>query len=245
MPGAPPMRPVGAAATFLATRLAWHRAAEHVVAKARYLDDGEIRLTAWPGGFATPSLAGGRRVGVRLTSVVVEEHGESRSAPLSTLREAAAFVGVEAGFPSELYPPATPCLPDEPLDVDPAEGEVLAAWYERTAAVLGRFRLELGGSDPTPLILWPEHFDQAFVTEDAAERRRANFGASPGDDGHPEPYLYVGPWGTVPDDPFWDAPHFPGALLGLDALAAAADPDAAALAFLRRGRALLEDQLAS
>lgn len=222
-----------------ASRMAWHRVAEHVVAKARYLDDGEIRLTTWPGGFATPWLSSGRRVGVRSTSIVVEGSHGSRTAPLSTLGEAAAFVGLEAGFPSELYAPATVAEPDEPLGVTAPACELLACWFELSADVLRDVHEELTATDPTPVILWPEHFDQAFATQDDVEATRANFGSSPGDDGHPAPYLYVGPWEPVPPGPFWAARHFPGALVGLDALAAQADPKASALAFLRRGRALL------
>ena len=36
--------------------------------------------------------------------------------------------------------------------------------------------------------LWPEHFDLGCNVEGV------NFGCSPGDAGHPEPYVYVGPW---------------------------------------------------
>ncbi len=42
---------------FVSTRDALHGVAEHVLAKARFLDDGEIRLMAFAGGFATPLLA--------------------------------------------------------------------------------------------------------------------------------------------------------------------------------------------
>ncbi|HSB86296.1 MAG TPA: hypothetical protein VLD86_08310, partial [Ilumatobacteraceae bacterium] len=68
---------------------------------------------------------------------------------------------------------------------------------------------------------------------------RANYGASPGDDGHPEPYLYVGPWGSVAGNDFWNAPHFTGAVLPLSQLAAVAEPDDVAREFLRAGRTLL------
>ena len=88
-------------------------------------------------------------------------------------------------------------------------------------------------------MLWPEHFDQAFFTNDSNESQRANYGASPGDAGHPEPYLYVGPWAAVAKHEFWNATHFNGAVLPLSALVGAADPDSAALQFLQTGRALL------
>ena len=45
-------------------------------------------------------------------------------------------------------------------------------------------------SAPTGRVqLWPEHFDAAF--DGLPEDSRATFGASPGDAGVPEPYLYV------------------------------------------------------
>ena len=50
-------------------------------------------------------------------------------------------------------------------------------------------------------MLWPEHFDVATTIGEI------NFGGSPGDEAHPLPYLYVGPW-SLPDgdDPFWNEP---------------------------------------
>ena len=55
-----------------------------------------------------------------------------------------------------------------------------------------------------------------------------NLGGSPGDDAHPEPYLYVGPWQQRSGD-FWNEPW--GASLDRRAV-----PDvAAAVEFLERG----------
>jgi hypothetical protein len=224
---------------FVSTRDGLHRVAEHVVAKARYVDDGEIRLTAASGGFATPSLADGSRVWVDADELVVDAPSGSRWHHLNTIRDAAAFVGVEPGFPSELYPPATALHVDEPLHLDRRAAEVLTAWNAFCAEMLESFAAELAGANPSPLILWPEHFDQAFYTEDADEARRANYGASPGDDGHPEPYLYVGPWGPVVPNAFWNATSFNGAVLPLSSLTVAAEPAEVALQFFRAGRTLL------
>jgi hypothetical protein len=51
-------------------------------------------------------------------------------------------------------------------------------------------------------VLWPEHFDVGMTAAGI------NYGASPGDDQIPDPYLYVGPHdGPPPGDPaFWNAP---------------------------------------
>jgi hypothetical protein len=53
----------------------------------------------------------------------------------------------------------------------------------------------------------PEHFDVA------ATEGEVNYGVSAGDDYHPTPYAYVGPW-TRRTGPFWNAPF--GALYPLD-----------------------------
>jgi hypothetical protein len=224
---------------FVSTRDGLHRVAEHVVAKARYVHDSEIRLTASSGGFATPLLADNSRVWVAADELVVDAPGGSRRHQLSTIGEAAAFVGVEPGFPSELYAPATPLQVDEPLHLDRRAAEALTAWNAFCAELLESFANEIAGANPSPLILWPEHFDQAFYTEDADESCRANYGASPGDEGHPEPYLYVGPWGTPATDEFWNATSFNGAVVSISDLIGATDTIGMALQFLRTGRALL------
>jgi len=216
-----------------------HQVAEHVLAKARYVDDGEIRLTAHAGGFATPLLTGGRRVRVDADELVLDGPDGSQRTDMTTVAELAAFAGIEPGFPTELYAPATLLRPNDVLHVDRRAAEVLAAWVAMTAEVLSAFAEEIAEADPSPLILWPEHFDQAFFTRDADTSRHANYGASPGDDGHPEPYLYVGPFEPVAPHDFWNATHFNGAVLSLTDLIAADEPAAGALAFLRAGRALL------
>jgi hypothetical protein len=224
---------------FITTRDALHRVAEHVVAKARFVHDREIRLTVTDGGFGTPLLADNTRVRVDGSDLVVDTAGRSARIGLTTIADAAAFVGIIPGFPVELYPAATPFQPDQPLDVDGRAARALATWYGFTAEVLAQFASEIPEGSPSPLILWPEHFDQAFFTEDAVESRRANYGASPGDDGHAEPYLYVGPWGATDDNAFWNAATFNGAVLALGDLLGQDDPAATAMQFLRSGRANL------
>jgi hypothetical protein len=51
-------------------------------------------------------------------------------------------------------------------------------------------------------VLWSEHFDVAVTDNEV------NFGVSAGDDNHPLPYAYVGPWdfaATARTGPFWNA----------------------------------------
>jgi hypothetical protein len=70
--------------------------------------------------------------------------------------------------------------------------------------------------------------------------QRASYGASPGDDGHPEPYLYVAAWGEIDrSDSFWNDEAFNGASLPYRDLLAAEDQRRAGLTFLRDGFTLL------
>lgn len=227
-------------ATFTSTRVALHQVAEHVLAKASFVDNGGIRLTTFAGGLATPLLTDGRRVRVEGEELVVDRGDGSRRAELSTISEAAAFVGVDPGFPTELYSATTDLHLDQALNVDPGAARELAAWFGFTAEVLEQFAGELDGADPSPLVLWPEHFDLAFFTQDEAEARRSNYGASPGDERHPEPYLYVGPFGPVAAHDFWNATHFNGAVCSLSDLMVTSKPAEAALRFLLTGRGLIE-----
>ena len=231
--------PIADLDVFVATRHSLHQFAEHVLAKARFVEDGSVELTATAGGFATPMLAGGRRVRLDGGAVVVDDGSSSRHTELTTIAAAAAFVGIEPGFPSELYAASTPLEPSAALPLDLRSAESLSAWFALTADVLAQFAGEIVDAQPSPLVLWPEHFDQAFFTTEANESQCANYGASPGDAGHPEPYLYVGPWSPVAKHEFWNAAHFNGAVLPLSALAGSADEAEAALQFLRTGRALL------
>jgi hypothetical protein len=104
----------------------------------------------------------------------------------------------------------------EPLDVDPEAAAALADWY-----AFGDDVLRALGGEP---ILWPEHFDIAIVIGEA------NYGFSPGDEQHAEPYAYVGPFSPVEGE-LWNATGFPGAELTYAELLAAPDPRAAALEF--------------
>jgi hypothetical protein len=106
----------------------------------------------------------------------------------------------------------------EALGVDPEGAARLADWYALGDAILR----ELGGEP----ILWPEHFDIAIELDEV------NYGFSPGDEHHPEPYAYVGPWKAPPPGELWNGTGFAGAELGYAELAAAEDPRAAALEFM-------------
>jgi hypothetical protein len=207
------------------TRAGLHRVAEHVLAAARYAETGRIGLMPSPGGFRTPPFgADGRFLAVEGTDLVA---GGRRTA-LTTIRAAAEFAGVTPGAPARVYKPATPLNLDEPLMIDPGAARLLAEWYQLGARAMSRLAAEIPGDQPGPVVLWPEHFDVGMTAA------AINYGASPGDDQIPEPYLYVGPHdGPPPGDPaFWNAPF--GAARTFRQIGTVAE----AVAFFREGRAL-------
>lgn len=223
---------------FAATREALHRVAERVVAPARK-PHNEIALMATPGGFGTPAFDyDGRRMKVRVdgAELVVEKDDTETRSPLSTIADAAAMVG------EELYPDGPPA-DDDDLGIDQASARLLAEFYALAAAALASFEQGLGPEDdPSATNLWPEHFDVALEAGAEAAGSRANYGGSPGDDDHPEPYLYVGPWTAEVRGALWNAAGFNGAELAYAELVAAEDPAAAALEFFEaRHRALADN----
>jgi hypothetical protein len=215
---------------FVATRSALHMVAEHVLAAARYQATGRIGLAVSPGGLATPPFGDpARQVAIDGVDLVVRSEQDDpavRRAPLTTLREAAALAGIAPGGPADVYTLSTPCEPDAALAVDPEAAGRLADWYALGDAALRQWRQEITGDDPSGITLWPEHMDVAIR---AAE---VNYGASPGDDHVPQPYLYVGPPLPAPPaaDGFWNVSF--GAFLTWDAVRTAAD----AVDFFRAGR---------
>jgi hypothetical protein len=190
-------------ARLAATRDALHRVAEHILAAGLYAASGKIGLVPSPGGFRTPPFgADGRFLAVDGTELVAGGPAGSRRAALTSIRAAAEFADVTPGAPARVYEPATPLDLDEPLTIDVSAARLLAEWYQLGAQALSRFAAEVPGDQPSPVVLWPEHFDVGITAA------AINYGASPGDDHIAEPYMYVGPHaGPPPDDPaFWNAP---------------------------------------
>ena len=172
----------------------------------------EIALRYTYGGFGTPFFDhGGADCQVRV------EHGELvRQRELEETREPLA-------------------------DVDTKAATALGDFYGFACSVLEQLRADEIEGDPSLVQLWPEHFDLAEELGSERQGRRANFGASPGDDDHPEPYLYVGPWTAEVTGELWKANGFKGAELGYSELLDAEDQRKTALEFMRaRYQALSE-----
>jgi hypothetical protein len=199
-------------AGFAETRELLHQVAEAVVAPARK-PDNEISLRYTHGGFGTPFFEqDGLDCQVRV------QHGE-------LIRQ--------RGMEESTVP--------LPREVDTAAASALGDFYGFGCSVLEQLRADEVDGLPSKVVLWPEHFDIALELGPESAGRRATIGASPGDENHPEPYLYVSPWTAEISGELWNATGFRGAELGYSELLAAEDQRRTALDFMReRYRALLE-----
>jgi len=221
---------------FDATVGALHSVAERLVAPARK-PDNEIALAATPGGFGTPQFEfGGARHQVRVEGAELVHliGAEQRRAPLASLARAAEAI-------DELLPAGTELDP-APLQVDAEASRALGTWYRFGTEVLSHMVAMANSEDaPTPPRLWPEHFDIAIELGEESRGVRANYGLSPGDGDHAEPYLYVGPWNAEVSGALWGATGFNGAELSYSALVDAPDQRSLAIEFFEtRQKALRE-----
>lgn len=228
-------------ATLGETRLALHRVAAYVMSPARRRANGKIALRWTLGGFGTPFFGDDEQLRVDGTELVVQSGDTSRSIPLTTLNEVAAALGTvpDVEWASQFDIPEPGDL-DAALPVDPAASAWLGEWYGFATSVLEELRHDDESSDVSRIQLWPEHFDPAFEMLSDAEKRRASYGASPGDVHIDEPYLYVGPWygDAQPADDFWTNGF---AAQPLSEFIDADDQRGAALDFYRAGRRLLAE----
>src|SRR5262245_33713459 len=198
-------------AGFAETRQALHKLAEEVVAPER-LPENEIALRFTRGGFGTPFFV---------------KDGED------------CQVRVEAG---ELVRQSGDAEQREPIaGVDAASASALGDYYGLACSALEELRAEQSDEAPSLVQLWPEHFDIAFELGQEGKGLRANYGASPGDDDHDEPYLYVGPWTADVSGELWNAKGFPGAELSYSELLEAEDQRRAALGFMSERYRALQD----
>jgi len=225
-------------ATLATTRAALHAIAERVLSPARHAATGKIGLRYTAGGFGTPfyeTERGDTQVRVSGDALVVQTNDEEQQHALTTLRAAAATVGVPPDATTGVYEPTSNLGPDDALVVDEAAAVFVGSWFGFSASVLEQLRAEAAPDDDASLVqLWPEHFDLAV--EIGAAATRGAFGCSPGDDVHPDPYLYVTHWNDVRPDSFWNDAGGSYASLPLADLRPADDHRDAALTFFRAGR---------
>ena len=219
-----------------------HQIAFYAIAPARYAVEEKMGLQATPEGFGTPEYDG-RVSRVERNLLVHEQGGNVATQTITTIRAAAEFFGVgyDAGWFTDFKDPLPAMDPDGPLKVDEAPAVALADWFVFGFEVLEELAGHGGDDDDVSSAqLWPEHFDAAIEMGSEDRGRRAVYGASPGDPGHLEPYLYVSAWSEVDrSNPFWNDRHFNGASLPFTSILEADDQNRVALDFLLTGYQVL------
>jgi|KBSSwiStaDraftv2_1062776.scaffolds.fasta_scaffold00809_17 hypothetical protein len=204
----------GSNATYIATRRQLRGVAESLIAGPQYRETGTIKLAVRADGFTGVSV----RLSVHGDQFVSGSHSVPLAGPVSAVADEA---DVQAGPPSGVYEITDPLAADAVLDIDHASAELLYRSLYAGGFALGRV---LPGGHP---VLWPEHFDVAVTADEV------NYGVSAGDDYHPLPYAYVGPWAPRTGE-FWNAPF--GAVLSLDATLDLDDLTASVADFFLRGQ---------
>jgi hypothetical protein len=177
---------------YVGTRRQLRGVAESLIAGPQYRASGTIRLAVRPDGFTGVTLP----IAVHGTDLVFANGSVALDGPVSAID-----AGVDQGPPDGVYDVVDPLPADAVLSLNAAAAE----WIHR-GHYAGGHAIKNVLPDQHP-VLWPEHFDVA-ATED-----EVNYGVSAGDDYHPTPYAYVGPW-TQRTGPFWNAPF--GAIDPLD-----------------------------
>ena len=233
----------GPPASLVDTRTALHRLATYVIAPARHQATGKFGLRWVRGGFGTPFFGHDKQVRVEGADIVVQEGDQVRSAPITTLRAAAELIESEIDAETAAEHDSPPLGDvDELLHVDADAVGYLDSWWGLATYTLERLRAEEASVDASRVQIWPGHFDPAI--EVGEPDQRGSYGASPGDASTAEPYLYVSVWWPDkveidPDDPYWNAESYTGAVLPVSELLAAADQTEAAIEFFRAGRSRL------
>lgn len=184
-----PLKPLSD--TYNDTRVHLHRISEQVLGYAEE-PANEIAIVRTDKGFGTPVFKVGNRnyaqYRVEHDELVFEQDGREIN------REPIPFVDREASERvAEVFDTGHRLLQElRKSNADIERGDSTAHLYDAP-------------------IIWPEHFDMAV--ELGGENSRANYGVSPGDEHHPEPYFYVGPWAQVGHSDLWNAKGFNGAEL--------------------------------
>jgi hypothetical protein len=236
------MRLADLPAGFGATRRSLHQIAFFAMSPARYAVEGRMGLRPTPGGFGTPEFEG-RVARVEGDVLVYEQQGNIATRTITTVREAAQFFGGEyrVDWFEEFRDPLRPIDPDVMLDVEDSAARAIGDWLDFGFDVLEKLAAQAVDSDEVSEVqLWPEHFDCAVELGSADEGRRASYGLSPGDDDHPEPYVYVSAWGEIDrSEHYWNDGAFNGSSLPFARLRDSEDPMATALDFLLQGYGIL------
>lgn len=169
------------------SRESLHSVAEWLLAGPQKSVSDTVRLQIVPEGFATvaePNIA--------VHGVYLVHGGEAVAIHGRTIDSLAREVGIAPRSAVDAHSSTPTDVLTRILEVDDEAVSYLMRCYEWGHQAMVTFC-----AHETP-VLWPEHFDVAITWDEV------NFGVSPGDDFHPEPYAYVGPW-TPRSGEFWNA----------------------------------------
>jgi hypothetical protein len=230
--------PVG----FQETRDTLHQIAFFAIAPKRFSETGKLALRYTHGGFGTPFFGSDEQVRVEGSLLIHQRSDRVAAIAIDTVLAATNFLGIpyRENWFADFRDPLKPAGADVRLPVDAAATKALGDWFGFAASVLEEARRTPEAEEVSRVQLWPEHFDAAFEMGAYDKGQRASYGASPGDEAHREPYLYVAAWGEIDrSNDFWNDEAFNGASLSYQELLAADDQRETALAFIREGFELL------
>ncbi len=157
--------------------------------------------------------------------IVVARTARSAASALGSIAGAARFVG------ADLFPRGSRRAPScsGSTRVAPSGSASSTRSPPSARALPRRLRPGAEASRDQPLARALRHRLRGRARNPRGER--AGYGVSPGDENHPEPYVYVGPWSARAEGELWNASGFTGAELGYKELLEAHDPLETALAF--------------
>ena len=189
-----------------------------------------------------PGLGGGAlELDLAAATVRYRRDGESRfSLPVAGISQVALADAVVAALADEgvvVRPARKKIVHEAPAAVDGAH----AAGWAQVATVayeaLSAFRADVAAGLATPVVLWPHHFDLAFLRfvgpgTDVHQDPQLALGLASESEGIPMPYLYAYGWPMpegiaetpAPGATRWHTEGWTGLLLPWEALVASADP---------------------
>lgn len=234
------------------TRDALHQAAQvlgavKVAVSEPQPNELEYSLAVIPGGLGTGPQeglgGGGLELDLARASVRFRRGGEERFvlpvARSSQVRLADALVAALAKEGVAVTPGREKIVHEAPFAVDAGHAAAWAEVVEVVHGVLSRFREGIAGGHRTPVVLWPHHFDLAFLRfvgfdADVHTDPQLSFGFAPESEGIPMPYLYWYGWPMpegllhqpAPGKTRWQTEGWTGLVLEWSRLVDAPDPAA-------------------
>lgn len=230
-------------------RIDAHRLAFGVISEVRRRAQGaKFGLRYVQGGYGTPFFVDSqsRSCQVRVVGgeIIFQVEDDVSARPISTLRQAADFLGVEPVESQREHDSPELGEIDEELSVDAELNDFLGNWYGCSTAALEEVRSAATDADATRVQMWPGHFDVAMDLGDG--NNKGTFGASPGDGNETvPPYLYVTSWApdalpsVAQESDYWSARTFTGAVMLYEDILATASPYEAMVDFFRQGYKLI------